>query len=195
MQFLYDNLTATVVGTTVLLILIAIQMRATRANVEQMSRSIAFGQAETMATWLEEDLSQMGRNIDGKPFTFPNNPKKSEENGSPTDETLNPDSEADFKFEYNDKEIQYTLRYADGESPPYELDRSVSGGGGGTGSAGRLGYFDIEFINKNASPTSDVGNIQAIRVRYSVVTPFQNDDTMLREIHRMIVVPYPPAQD
>lgn len=195
MQFLYDNLTATVVGTTVLLILIAIQMRATRANVEQMSRSMAFGQAESMATWLEEDLSQMGRNIDGQPFTFP---KRSDESSSPTDETLkvtNPDGEADFEFEYNDKEIQYTLRYADGESPPYELERSVSGGGGGTGSAGRLGYFDIQFINKNASPTSVVGNIQAIRVRYSVVTPFQNDDTMLREIHRMIVVPYPPAQD
>jgi len=195
MQFLYDNLTATMVGTTVLLILIAIQLRATRANVEQTSRSIAFGQAETMATWLEEDLSQMGRNIDGQPFTFP---KRSYESASPTDSILdvsNPDSEADFEFEYNDKKIQYTLRYANGGSPPYELERSFSGGGSGTGSAGRLGYFDIQFIKENASPTSSIDSIQAIRARYSVVTPFRNDESMLREIHRMIVVPYPPAQD
>lgn len=200
MQFLYDNLTATIVGMTVLLILITIQIRATSANVQQTSRAIAFGQAETLATWLEEDLSQMGRNFDGQPFTFPD---RSEESGSPTGSTLdanNHDSKADFEFKYKDEDggestIEYRLRYADGKNPPYELDRSDGGSGGEGGRAGPLGYFDLQFIDENASPTTSIDQIQAIRVRFSVVAPFRNDDTMLREIHRMVVVPYAPAQD
>lgn len=194
MQFLYDNLIATVMGMTVLLILVVIQMRATRANVAQTSRAVAFNQAETLATWLEEDLGQMGRNMDSKPFTFSD---RSDESGSPTEETL-----TDFEFDYKDEDgnlstIQYTVRYADGESPPYELERSDGSGGGG--SVGALGYFDLQFINKRAQtpPNThpDIDKIQAVRVRFSVVLPFQNDETTLNEIHRMIVVPYPPTQN
>lgn len=200
MQFLYDNLIATVIGMTVLLILIAIQLRATRANVAQTSRSIAFKHAETMATWLEEDLSQMGRNMDNKPFELLTTREENED--SPTGDILQPDDAADFEFEYKDgvgnqSTITYTMRSTDNSH--YELERSRSNGGGSPTDAGgsptELGYFDLEFIDENANPGANLDQIQAIRVHFSVVTPFQNDETTLQEIHRMVVVPYAPNQD
>lgn len=203
MPFVYDNLIASVIGATVFLILISIQMRSTNANVAQTSRTVALKQAQTLATWLEEDLGQMGRNMDSTPFMPP---ERTDEEASPTGETgetFDPEKDSAFEFEYKDENgntttVQYSVRESP-ESPVdvdggprtlYELERNGSGG-----SAATLGYFDIRFLNDNAGVTTDPDAIQSIRVHFSVVAPFRNDETTLHEVHRMIVVPYAPAQD
>ena len=62
MWFLNDNLIASLVSGTVILILFTIQMRATNMSVSESARNQALSQAETFATWLEEDLEAAGRN-------------------------------------------------------------------------------------------------------------------------------------
>lgn len=197
MPFVYDNLIATVVGTTVLLILMSIQMRATRTSVAQSGRSMALKQTETLATWLEQDLEAMGRNLDDSETVFTVSERTSNEN-SPTGSTLI--EEEALTFNYRDGGGDTTIKYAVVEADEqtvsgetrrlYELIRSPNGGSSAT-----LGYFDIRFIDENAQTTTNEDEIRGIRVRFSVVSPFQNYETTLQEVHRMVVVPYTPALD
>jgi hypothetical protein len=202
MPFIYDNLIATAIGTTVILILISIQMRSTNTTVAQMSRNVALNQAETMATWLEEDLESMGRNM-GDDDTIYDPIEREENDGSPTDSVLTGLTYY-YENESGDKtEIEYdvgdeeTRTIAGTDRPIYKLSReqkqkgSVVGGGTSTS----LGYFDVRFVDEDAEETTTEDSIQAIRVRFSVVPPFQNDESTLDEVHRMVVVPYTPAQD
>lgn len=196
MQFLYDNLIATVVGMTVFLILVSIQMRATRTSVAQSARSMALKQAETLATWMEQDLEAMGRNLDDSETVYEVGDRTSNKN-SPTESTL-ASGEA-LKFYYDKKTIRYNVeadpQTIDGKPRTlYEFERTKNGASAG-GSPTTLGYFDIRFIDENAEPTTDESKIRGIRVHFSVVSPFQNDETTLQEIHRMVVVPYAPNRD
>ncbi len=192
MPFLYDNLTATVVGLTVLLILASLQMRMTKSSVTQAGRKAALNQAQTFATWLEDDLGRMGRNRgSGEVFSIGG---RSNQDASPTGKVLD-----DFTFHFEDDSgsettIEYSIAERETEARTlYDLTRN-----GGDGRTSRLGYFDIRFLDRNAqvvpNPESNEGRIQSVRVQFSVVAPFQNDQTDVREVHRMVVVPYTPAQ-
>lgn len=203
MTFLYDNMLATVVSMTVLLILVSIQMRATSTNVAQTSRNATLNQARILATWLEEDVKVMGQHMEEEnPFEAPT---RSPNTSSPTDSTLDA-----FSFSYYENEggakttIEYLLSESDtmqvdGEQRIlYNLERQrngvVEGGGPAT-----LGYFDVQFVGRNAGPVSNPiqneEDIRAVRVHFSVVMPFQNDENILNEVHRKVVVPYLPAHD
>ncbi|MFP4229067.1 MAG: hypothetical protein ACLFTE_09595 [Salinivenus sp.] len=192
MPFLYDNLTATVAGLTVILILASLQMRMTKSSVTQTGRKAALNQAESFATWLEDDLGRMGRNREeGEVFSMGS---RSDEEASPTGAVLR-----DFTFYSEDDTgtettVEYTIEEEDSdEQTLYELTRN-----GGDGQATRLGYFDVRFLDRDAevisNPEANEGRIQSVRVQFSVVAPFQNDQTDVGEVHRMVVVPYAPAQ-
>lgn len=203
MPFLYDNLIATAVSMTVLLLLVTIQLRATRANTAQTARQVALGHAETMATWLEEDLESMGRNLDGVPFEDPaTSPVRYVTDDSPMGTTL---GELTFlrKSPTGDTTtVRYSVQETDSltiagkQRPVYELTRSRDGIEDG-GSAGDLGYFDVRFLDRGANIVSDPVNnteeIRAMRVHFSVVLFGQNREGTISEVHRMIVVPYAPA--
>lgn len=200
MPFLYDNLIATVVGMTVLFILASIQMRASTSSVAQSARSMSLKQAETLATWLEQDLEAMGRNLDDDETVFTGDGRVSNEN-SPTGATLSAEDPLTFYYrEEGDSTttIEYNVVAADektvnGETRRlYELDRLEDGNSDG-GSSATLGYFDVQFIDRNAQQTDTESDIQGIRAHFSVVAPFQNNETTLHEVHRMVVVPYTPA--
>lgn len=206
MQFLYDNLTATVVSMTVLLVLVSIQMRATSTSVSKTARNAAVNQAKSLAEWIEEDVEGMGRNIEDGETVFEDpttSPTKYTNDNSPTGATL-----GGLTFYYREKEggalttIDYTINEADtstieGEQRTlYELNRHQDGSLDG-GSSATLGYFDVQFLGRNAGEVTDPVNnkdeIQSIRVVFSVVVPFQGDESSLQEFHRMVVVPYTPA--
>lgn len=202
MAFLYDNLVAALVGTTVLLILMAIQMRATGEQVAQTARNAALSQTQSLATWLEEDLEAMGRNREAGEMVF-TGIERTDNTASPTGEVL-----TDLTFRYENEsgdsttityEIQNpeTQTIAGEERPIYTLERRMDGGAS-DGTSASLGYLDLQFIDRNATPVSDPtdnrGEIQALRVHFSVVPSYSSDRTILDEIHRMVVVPYTPAQ-
>jgi len=202
MAFLYDNLVATLIATTVVLVLISVQMRATSANVAQVGKSAALGGAETFATWVEQDLEAMGRHISVSETVFSSPVRRANAN-SPTGEVLE-----GLTFYYQKTKggpktsVTYDLVEADTQTVEgekrvlYQLSRSKDGIETG-GSPVTLGYFDVRFLNRTAgevtNPTANRGKIEAIRAHFSVVSPIQNDETKLEEVHRMVVVPYNPA--
>lgn len=204
MAFIYDNLVASLIATTVVLILISVQMRTTNANIAQVGRSGALGGAESFATWIEEDLEAMGQNISESDTVF-SDPVRQSEDASPTGAVLK-----DLTFHYRrsiggaDTTVTYDLAEADTqmvgdeERVLYQLNRSKNGSDAG-GSPVRLGYFDVRFVGPTAgeitNPTANRSKIEALRAHFSVVSPIQNDETTLREVHRMVAVPYTPAHD
>jgi hypothetical protein len=205
MAFIYDNLTASVVSGMVILILFSVQMRATNSSVAQTGRNVALNQARTFATWLEQDLQRMGRNIPpgGQVFVPPS---RKDTDASATDTTLSTEDAA-FTFYYKNSpsssgktsvayDIASETRDVGGTARTlYQLTRQRSGNEDGQ-SPPTLGYFDLQFVGANANridPKKASDQIRAIRVHFSVVPPFQNAETPLHEVHRMVVVPYTPA--
>ena len=87
MAFLYDNLTAVVVATTVLLILAGPQLRATKLSTAASSQGAALTQSEEIATWMEEDLEAMGRHMASSDTVF-GNITKTKSDAPPTDSVL-----------------------------------------------------------------------------------------------------------
>lgn len=202
MIFIYDNLTASILAATVVLILTSVQMRTTELRANQSFRNSALKQAKTFATWIEEDLESMGRHVDDGETVFAVEDRISNAQ-SPTDSTLK-----GLTFYYRNAEggSKTTLDYeisatntlsVDGTKRTlYELTRQKGGIKSG-GSPATLGYFDLHFIGPTAervsSPAANREKIEALRVHFSVVPSVQNDETTLHEIHRMVVVPYTPA--
>lgn len=201
MPFIYDNLTAAVVGMTVLLILVSIQMRTTKSSVAQSARNMALKQAETLATWMEQDLEAMGRNLEDDETVYSVGDRISNEN-SPTGTTLPDDTPLTFHYRKNESSSKTTIEYNvattqtanvnDTTRTLYELNRDSSGVSDGESSS-TLGYFDIRFVDEDAQTTTNEDSIRGIRAHFSVVSPFRNDETTLHEVHRMVVVPYTPA--
>lgn len=189
MPFIYDNLIATLISMTVLLILSSIQMEATQVGTATTSRSMVNTQAQQMASWVEEDLSRIGRNMPESvtPYT------------GPTDSTSWHTTE--FAFEYVDssgvhRTVQYdlektgdTVRIGDTQKEVVRVQRSPDG------SSPALGYFDIDLLNRSGTSTAIADSIAFVRARFSVIAPFQNAKTFPRRVHRAVSVPYRPDQE
>lgn len=201
MAFIYDNLIATLISLTVLLILATIQMQATRSNTARTSRYIAKDEAETLSTWIEEDLSDMGKNMSGFNAAFEN----------PVDSTDWHTKE--FTFYYDSLKagggtVRIQTRYqlqktgtrdVQGTTENvFKMTRERKVGGDpwqqDGESSSRLEYFEVNLLDKDAtpmgSPTANLDQVEAVRVRFSVIAPFQNDRTVLHRVRRSISMPY-----
>jgi len=201
MPFIYDNLIATLISMTVLLILATIQTDATQINTARTSRNVAKNQAQQLATWIEEDLAEMGKNMSVGDAAFED----------PSDSTQWHTTQFMFKHDSllagggtvrvkTRYELEKTgTRTVDGETVTlYEIQRSRKIGSDPWESKGQstanLGYFEINMLDNDGIPVSNPKanreDVESTRVRFSVIAPFQNDETLLRRVHRSTVVPY-----
>jgi len=203
MAFLYDNLTAVVVGTTVLLILAGLQLRAMKRSTTASGQEAALTQSEEIATWMEEDLERMGRHMASD--TAFSTLDRTEEDASPTDSVL-----TGLSFQYKDstggapQTVEYDVSAVDtdmvegSERTLYELSRTAGGTSAG-GTPGMLGYIDVQFLDRTAAaisaPLANADQIQTLRVHFSIILPYGTDNTGLKEVHRMMAFPYTPAHD
>lgn len=159
------------------------------------------GQAQTLSTWVEEDLGKMGRNMSRSEVAF-ENPKDS------TDWHT-----TKLKF-YHDSlktgggtirvRTRYTLnktgtRDVNGTTEDlFRMTRERKVGSGSWKTDGRssssLGYFEVNMLDANGNPVSNPmandEDVESIRVRFSVIAPFQSEETVLRRAYRSVVVPY-----
>lgn len=205
MQFLYDNLTATVIALMTTLILLSIQSRATQNSVAEVSRNRMGELTQTFASWLERDIERMGENFENgerAPFDNPVSPEGSGGTDITTQFTFYRDSTTSSGDEYRIatryEVAQKGTRTVDGTSKPiYQLTRkkrerpkggswdSWSGSKGVSPSS--LGYFQIDLLDKDANPVDDpkenADQVHSVRVRFSVVSPFQNAQTFPRATH------------
>lgn len=208
MQFLYDNLTATVVALMTTLILLSIQARATQNNVAQVSRNRMEELTQTFATWLEKDLERMGENFEESERVPFENPMYTEADGGTDittqftfyrDSTTSSDDEQEYRIATRYEVNQAGTRMVDGtEKTLYKLTRTrrskeMDGGGWSTWSSAQgvspsaLGYFKIDLLDQDANPVSNPEsneeNVHSIRIRFSVVSPFQNQQTFPQATH------------
>jgi len=204
MTFLYDNLTAVVVGTTVLLILASLQLRAMELSTAASGQEAALTQSEEIATWMEEDLESMGRHLTSTDTVF-GGLSRVENKASPTDSVL-----TSLSFQYKDsaggvvQTVEYNVSAAktdrvEGEERTlYELSRTKGGSSAGR-TPGMLGYIDVQFLDRTAAsisaPRANVDQIEALRVHFSVISPYRNSNSGVKEVHRMVAFPYTPAHD
>jgi len=203
MQFIYDNIVATIIATTVTMILVTIQLRAMQTNVAKTSRNIVKQEAENFASWLEDDLEDMGANIDQDEevaYEAPVDSSLTDSTSMTTAFTFYRDSLANNGQDTVRVATRYRVRKkgareVDGESEDlFQLIRKQKIGGGPWAtvdvkgaSVPALGYFDIDLLDRNAnvvaSPVSNDDQVHSTRVRFSVVAPFQNKRTTLPVTH------------
>lgn len=201
MPFIYDNLIATVISMTVLLILASIQTEATQINTVRTSRNAVKGQAQHLATWMEEDLADMGKNMKLGAAAFE----------SPVDSTQWHTTRFIFKRDSllaGGGTVRVKTRYdlektgtctVDGNTETrFEVQRSRKVGSDPWASSGQstanLEYFEVNMLGKDGGPVTNPkanrDEVESIRVRFSVIAPFQNEETLLHRVHRSTAVPY-----
>lgn len=72
MYILYDNLTATLLAATILLILLAMQTSLAKSSVEHTANYMAKKYSLEFADWLQDDFPKIGKNMEPGDRTFEN---------------------------------------------------------------------------------------------------------------------------
>lgn len=173
MQFLLDHIASILVSSAVLLLVIATNLGAQRAAVEETVAYAAKTQTLNLADFLEDDLLLIG---DGTTDTI-------------EDVTTNDDDQTtEFSF-WRENEmgvdmlVSYTLTETetveiDGDSIQlYRLDRTENGVAAGGGSS-TLAQFQITMLNAAGNPTAGIAAARLLRIRAVNVYPFGDADDM-----------------
>lgn len=173
MQFLLDHIASILVSGAVLLLVIATNLGAQRAAIEETVAYAAKVQTLSLADYLEDDLLLIG---DGTSDTI-------------DDVTTNADGQTTaFSFWREDDMgidmlVEYTLTETDSVEindetiQLYRLDRTENGVAAGGGSS-TLSQFQITMLNSSGNPTAGIAAARLLRVRAVNVYPFGDDDDM-----------------
>lgn len=193
MPFVYDNLIASLVSMMVLLILVSIQAEATQDNTARTSRNVAKTQAEDFITWLEEDLAAMGKNMQGGNVAYEAPQDSSEWHTTSFVFSFLNSSGDTVKTQYELKQSG-TRMVAGTQDTLFTVQRSRKVGTGSWSSSGQspssLGYFEVEMLDEDADSTGSPSSVEFVRVKFSLIAPFQSERTFPRRVHRSAVVPY-----
>ena len=194
---IFDNLNAIIIGSVVILVVMAMQMRMTEMSVEQTANYMMKRQAMDLATWMEDDLLLMGQNLPNGVLPY-----------------LNPVDSAGIttSFEFYRDSIAVsgssldTLRVATRYElyrtgvhvmekdtiDSFRLERSVRMGDGAPwvkegGSSALLSHFKIEMLNRDALPVADPvahpNQVRNTKVSFHMVTPFDTRRATLRRVY------------
>jgi len=214
MTLIYDNLISTVIAMTVILILASVQLRATKQDVAGTAHYVMKQRTKQLSSWLQEDLSRIGKNMSGDTVAVETMVVAEDDS---TAEWLT----KEFVFERDSIKpsgdvIAIKVRYdvqntgtrtiGEKERDVFQLARERKVGSGtwepAGGSAATLEYFDVDMLNINAEPVenptthlqTNQDTVRSVRVRLSVVPPFQNDQLPVSTSRtNTVVAPYLPA--
>ena len=194
MTLIYDNLISTVIAMTVILVLASMQLRATKQQVATTAHYVMKQRTTQLSSWLQEDLGEIGKNMsdDRVPVDTLIVPNDDSTARWRTDE---------FVFERDSIEtggnrvtvkVRYDVRNTgtrtiEGEERDvFQFTREQKVGSdpweSAGGSAATLEYFDVDMLNKDAvrveNPEQHLeavpDTVRSVRVRFSVLSPFQN---------------------
>ena len=215
MPLIFDNLTASVIAATVVLILSSIQMRTTQQRVAQTSQRIVQQRSRVATEWLEEDLERIGQNMTSdqdaldEPEPYHDDPENDSEKWLTEKFVFRRDSvatgEGIWRIEVRYKvESQGTMSVEEEETPIYRLVREwrqkeLDGGNWSDWTQGgkieSLEYFDVDLLDRNAQATTTRSQVQSVRIRFSVVAPFQNEEMAFPASRTNVVVAWFPLAD
>lgn len=213
MIFLYDNLTATVIGATVLLVILVSMQRLTEVQIERTATYTVKKQANEFATWMEEDLLKMRMHVpeDVHPVPFSDPTYDSEGllttdfvfRQDSTDYTVDPPVQREIHVRYRAEEVgqrtlsgetvsvyQLSRLTCDGTSGPCDLANESHWSQDGA-SSDLLSYFRVDMLDRDAQPianpssteANNPGTVRNSRIRFAMVTPFETQRQTLREVY------------
>ena len=215
MTLIYDNLISTVIAMTVILVLASMQLRATKQQVATTAHYVTKQRTTQLSSWLQEDLGKIGKNMSGESVPVDSMVVA---NGDSAEWLTR-----EFVFERDSIEsggnrvrvkVLYDVRRTgtrtiEGEERDvFQLTRerkvesNSSSWESAGGSAATLEYFDVDLLNKNAEPVenpvaklqTDPDTVRSVRVRFSVLPPFQNDQLPVSASRtNTVVAQYLPA--
>ena len=177
MQFILDHISASLVGGTVLLILLVAQVRTGEVVVDQTSYYVAKTQLLNMNDMVEADFKNVGFGVPASTPVF---------NVVTDDATeflrlLDPDDTnlATVRYELVPTD---TLEIDEEEVPVFEVQRIVDGVLTGKTPASMI-VFDVELRNVEGDPVADPVDAETVHVRYEMAMPFDTDARYLKKVH------------
>ncbi len=201
MWFHWDNLTAAMIVSTVVLLLLVTRQRMVEVNIEQTSNLIVRTATDSFSIWLEDDLDTMGDlldlDVEIPVISLSDSTIYAYEDG----DTTGIDVTTEFIFTSNGGEyIKYQLanptrRDVNGKDlVVFDFKRStriVADGPDYTENGGfplPLSSFKVDFLDINGSVianplASAPGTIRNTRVRFAVVTPYDVSRSTIRELY------------
>lgn len=202
MVLILDNIAAFIIGATIFLVLMTMQLRTTELNIDQTSTYMMKNQAASMSTWVEEDLLDLGKNID-KSTTVPFENPVVDGNGNTTQFVFYRDTVNTSVVPADTVRVatRYALSFV-GYSPTgedstkvYRIDRSVKHGSGSWQADGQsvplISVFQIDMLDMNANPVAnpatamsgDPTAIRNTRIRFAMVPPMRTKRATLNKIY------------
>lgn len=171
MQFLFDNIVASIVGAVILLMMVATHHRNQLASAEATSYYMLQQQVLDFTSTIQrdmqnvssvqnltEDTSYEGEGESGYVGTFSFRAQT-----SPTDTTKR-------LVTYRRKVAGDRYRKGQGNVTFYQIERLVEGNMTG-GSIGTLTDWNIQVLNEEGNPASTVGDAKQIRIALAAATP------------------------
>ena len=214
MPLIFDNLISTVVAMTVVLILASVQLRATKQNIAGTSHYVTKQHTKQLSSWLQEDLGKIGKNMSGESVPVDTMVVANDDSTAKwltkelvfeRDSIGTGGNRVRVKVRY-DVQKTGTRTIGGEERDVFQLTRERKVGSDPWGSAGRgaatLEYFDVDMLNKNADLVEDPvkklqsnpDTVRSVRIRFSVVPPFQNDQLPVSASRtNTVVAQYLPA--
>jgi hypothetical protein len=191
---IYDNLISTVIAMTVILVLASMQLRATKQQVATTAHYVMKQRTTQLSSWLQEDLGKIGKNVKGdsvsvdtlivpdddstaawrtKRFVFERDSVETDGNRVTIKVRYDIEKTGTQMVGGEERDVFQLVRGRKVGSDPWEADG---------GSAATLEYFDVDLLNKDAvrveNPEQHLeavpDTVRSVRVRFSVLSPFQN---------------------
>ncbi|NNE47560.1 MAG: hypothetical protein HKN37_12975 [Rhodothermales bacterium] len=161
MQFLMDNIVASIVGATVLLMMVATHHRNQVASAEATSFYMLQQQVLDFTSSLQRDMQNVSSVNDltektDSTFSFM-------AQVSPTDTTKR-------LVTYRRKKVESRYRKDVGTRDYYQIERLVAGVVTG-GSIGTITAWDVRVLNEEGNPASAVGDARQIRISLEAASP------------------------
>lgn len=196
MYFVLDNLMATIIGGTVIFILLGLQTQMQDAAVDQIGMHMAKNQTLAFADWIQQDFGNIGAGLVGEASI-----QEVTAHSGDTEQT------GTFRFQRTTSAIDdtvinvtYTLTATDtlridGDViPVYQVQRSVGGVNSG-GSAPSLTSFSITLLDEGGQPTPLTTQARQAQIRFSMAFPFASEETYIRETYWHTTLPLPNLED
>ena len=214
MPLIFDHLISTAIAMTVILILASVQLRATKQNVAGTSHYVTKQRTKQLSSWLQEDLGKIGKNMSDesvpvdtmvvanddstakwltKELVFERDSIETGGNRVRVKVRYDVQKTGTRTIEGEERDVFQLTRERKVGSDPWE-----SAGGG----AATLEYFDVDMLNKNAELVEDPveklqsnpDTVRSVRIRFSVVPPFQNNQLPVSASRtNTVVAQYLPA--
>ncbi|MFQ5572335.1 MAG: hypothetical protein ACE5G0_21880 [Rhodothermales bacterium] len=172
MAFIYDHLTATILGISIFFLLVAVQLRSTETSRDQARYYSAKTQVLNVKEMIEYDFENVGTGVakydpifvskTDSTFTFM-------EKVLPTD----PDPSTVMY-----RRVPREVVTIEGEEVQlYEIQRLVEGVVTGK-SPPTMKEFDVTLLNSNREVETNLTAVRAIQVRFTVLSPLGNKNEL-----------------